>query len=163
MAELRSARRYRVIHLRLAAKLEMQLTISAFCFSAPHMLRRKGGKGDRTRGSYKPLPQPQVSLAQLAQWLHKDLVPDKALARLDISALQEMRFLPKRASDTITWQTRTESSDVMKFSRVICNKGVFKETLTKKKTCYLMFYKIQELKLKELVRGHTGVFSQTEP
>lgn len=70
MAELRGARRYRVIHLRLAAKLEMQLTISAFCFSAPHMLRRKGGKGDRTRGCYKPLPQPQVSLAQLAQWLH---------------------------------------------------------------------------------------------
>lgn len=97
MAELRSARRYRVIHLRLAAKLEMQLTISAFCFSAPHMLRRKGGKGDRTRGSYKPLPQPQVSLAQLAQWLHKDLAPDEALARLDISTLQDMRFLPKRA------------------------------------------------------------------
>lgn len=72
MAELHGTRCYHVIHLRLAAKLEMQLTISAFCFSAPHMLWRKGGREDKTRGSYKPLPHPQVSLAQ-PDWTHKDL------------------------------------------------------------------------------------------
>lgn len=71
MEELRSTRCYHVIHLRLAAKLEMQLTISAFCFSAPHMLWRKGGREDKTRGSYKPLPHPQVSSAQ-PDWSHKD-------------------------------------------------------------------------------------------
>lgn len=90
MAELRSTRCYHVIHLRLAAKVEMQLTISAFCFSAPHMLwRKRGGREDKTKGSYKPLPHPQVSLAQ-PDWSHKDLVlsakhePDRAQARLAV-------------------------------------------------------------------------------
>ena len=37
-------------HLRLAAKLEMQLTISPFCFSAPHMLwTQEWGEVGRTK------------------------------------------------------------------------------------------------------------------
>lgn len=67
MAELPCTRCRHVIHLRLAAKLEMQLTISAFCFSAPHMLwRKRGGRregGNKTRGSYKAAP----SIHRLAQ------------------------------------------------------------------------------------------------
>lgn len=64
MAQLRSARCYHVIHLRLAAKLEMQLTISAFCLSAPHMLwRKRGGGRTKQEAVTSRSPYPQVSLA----------------------------------------------------------------------------------------------------
>lgn len=56
MAQLRSTRCYHVIHLRLAAKLEMQLTISAFCLSAPHMLWRKRGGGGQNKRQLQAAP-----------------------------------------------------------------------------------------------------------
>lgn len=40
-------REWRLVHLRLAAKLEMQFTISTFCLSAPHMLQERGGQKKR--------------------------------------------------------------------------------------------------------------------
>lgn len=45
VVERRRTTCYHFIHLRLAAILEMQLTISALCLSAPHMLWRKEGRG----------------------------------------------------------------------------------------------------------------------
>ena len=37
----------------------------------PHAVEKKGGREDKTRGSYKPLPHPQVSPAQPDR-SHKD-------------------------------------------------------------------------------------------
>lgn len=39
----------------------------------PHAVEKKGGREDKTRGSYKLLPHPHINLAN-PEWSHKDLV-----------------------------------------------------------------------------------------
>lgn len=45
---------WRLVHLRLAAKLEMQFTISTFCLSAPHMLQERGGAKEKEVTGHSP-------------------------------------------------------------------------------------------------------------